>query len=57
MLSAFSTSDDNFHALSIEIYGSYPIICMPKFLAARATKDPIAPKPIMPSVFAKTSLP
>ena len=49
-LCAFLTVAGRLHAESTVMSGSYPITCMPSLIAASATRQPILPRPITPSV-------
>jgi len=57
MLLALRTLDGRRHAASTVISGSKPITFMPSLIAVSATRLPIAPRPMMPSVRCGSSTP
>ena len=57
MLCALRTLDGSRHAASTVISGSKPMTFMPSLIAVSATRLPIAPSPMMPSVRPGSSTP
>jgi hypothetical protein len=54
-LPARRTCDGRLQAASTVMCGSKPITCMPSLMAASATRQPILPRPMMPSVWPASS--
>ena len=57
MLLALRTLDGSRHAASTVISGSKPMTFIPSLMAVSATRLPIAPRPMMPSVRLGSSTP